>query len=189
MTTKSLEKIDSKGLVLAVKRPRRTPAAPRQPGRPSRPWLKPRIRVPHPVHPQLLEEFVTQEQAALWTGRSRQTVARWAEAGQCPDKALETLLALYAHGMPPIPPDSYSERNAREWAAFRLRRDFRRKGAPWVLCTPYSSATLGWAEIDAYGEARRLFEGVAMDLQRWRDRALAAEAEAARLADRLAYQC
>lgn len=169
-------------------RPRRSVSPARAPGRPARPWLKPRIAVPHPVHPQLLAVHVTQEQAVAWTGRSRATVARWAAAGACPDLAVARLLALYAHGCPPIPPEALAAREAQQWAQFSFAPDRTRPGAPWCLFTPYSREGLVWAQVDDLRGSLRRFDLLAAELARWKARALAAEAEAIHWRDRVAYQ-
>lgn len=167
-------------------RPRRSAAPTRAPGRPARPWLRPRLPVPHPIHPEALTVSVTQDQAAAWTGRSRQTVARWVAAGACPDLAAARLLALYAHGCPPIPPEACQAREAREWGRFRFAPDRSRPGSPWCLVTPCSGDALAWTQADDAGASRRRLARLDADLERWRARALAAEAEAGRWRDLVA---
>lgn len=73
MTTKLLAKPGPVSIVSAVK-----PASKR--GRPARPWLRAYVSVPHPVQSRL-DTSVPQATVALWTGKSRQTVARWAAEG------------------------------------------------------------------------------------------------------------
>lgn len=157
----------------------------------------PRIYVPHPVHRHQMDAGVTVDEAMRWTGRSRQTVLRWAKAGRCPDVGLARLLALYAHGMPPIRPEHYQHPCCQEWALMRFSFDYqrpirRRTENPadryqWALLTYHSGQALGVMEVDGAGYMRASFDGLCHELGTWRDRARAAEAEAARLRELVAY--
>lgn len=173
--------------MVSVRRSAGCPAKPR-PGRPARPWLRPQLQVPHPAHADVLPVSVSQEQAAAWTGRSRQTVARWVDQGSIQDVAAARLVALYAHGCPAIPPEALQAPAARHWMRFRFRPDRTQRGEPWSLWTPCSSHGLAWTLVDDLYGSRRRMATIGADLDHWRARAMRAEAEAARLRELVAYQ-
>lgn len=169
---------------VARHRPRRSNPVRKGPGRPARPWLRPRIVIPHPVHPEALAAHIPQDQAAAWLGVSRATAARWAHSGPPPGPA-GRLLALYAHGLA-LPPEAATTADGRAWARFRF---WRQPGGAWVLVTPCSGEALRWTAVDDAGASRRRFARLAADLDRWRERAQVAEREAARCRDLLASGC
>lgn len=120
---------------------------------------------------------------AAWTGRSRQTVARWVDG--IPDAACLRLCQLYAHGLMPIPPELHGDKAARLWLQFRFLRCHDGK---LQLVTPSGdgfNAVQVWAARESY----RHYADAARDAQRWQGRALAAEAEAARLQDLVGSWC
>lgn len=171
----------------------------RRPGRPPEPTRGCAVlQIPHPIHAHLIEMPITEAQAMRWTGRSRQTVRRWVALGQCPDVGLARLLALYAHGMMPIRPEHYQHPDAAEWALMRFRLDeqrpLRRKTTnpadrhPLALLTYHGGQALNWVQVDAVGLMLARQEETDNALGRWKARALAAESEAARLRELVAYQ-
>lgn len=177
---------------------RKTLLPKRKPGRPPSPFKGSSVLViPHPIHPTM-GMGVTEAQAMRWTGRSRQTVRRWATLGHCPDVGLARLLALYAHGMMPIRPEHYRHPDAAEWALMRFaldqQRPSRRKTEnpadrfQLALYTYHSNRPLNWVQLDAAGATLAQREAAEWELGRWKARAVAAEAEAARLRDLVAYQ-
>lgn len=133
-----------------------------------------------------------------WTGRSRQTVRRWAALGHCPDVGLARLLALYAHGVMPIRPEHYRHPDAAEWGLMRFRLDEQRPNRrksenpadryQLALYTYHSNRPLNWVQVDAAGMTLANAADKDFEVGRWKARALAAEAEAARLRELVAYQ-
>lgn len=162
------------------RRPRRLAPVKKSPGRPARPWQKPRIAVPHPVHPALLEARIPQEVACAWLGISRATAARWAATG-LPATPAGRLLALYAHGLT-LPPEAWATRDGRAWARFAWVSDARRPGVWWLL-TPESRERLAWTAVDDAGAGRRRLARLADLLEQAQARAQHAEREAAHWRD------
>lgn len=186
MTTKLLAKVGPDLVASAVQLPRKRGR------RPS--WMLECgiVPVPHPYDERRSRGF-PMAQVMGWTGRSRQTVMRWVEAGGIPDAGLKRLCQLYGYGLVPIPPEQANHPCAKLWAQFRFIIDTTRplpkhlKGHQLVLVTPSgqtANAVQIWALYEAYTRWARLMR----ERQEWEKRARLAEAEAARLQDAIANQ-
>lgn len=159
-------------------------ASPRR-GRP--PAALARLLVVHPVDARRVLSLPAVTVAA-WCGVSRQTVARWISAPATMPTAARRLVELYAHGLPPIPPEHWQDKSARGWLqfAFYLDTDTARTPAKqWRLALP-GQRPANWCQVHALfstlTESGRLLERC----RRWESRALVAEKEAARLQELIA---
>jgi hypothetical protein len=149
-------------------------------GRPAREWLKAFVMVPHPVNARL-DKTVPQAAVMLWTGRSRQTVAHWAEAGAIPDLACRRLCQLYAHGLAPLPPGA-DDKSARLWQQFRFAQLDTPHGRQWHLITP-GGESFNAAQVWAARQCASGFLRMVAKVSRYRDEATAARTEVQRLTD------
>ena len=161
-------------VVAPVTKPRR--------GRP--PVALARLLVVHPVDARRVLALPA-AQVAAWCGVSRQTVARWIVAPGSMPTAARRLCELYAHGLPPIPPEHWPDKTAAGWLQFAFYLD--RPAKQWRLALP-GQRPANWCQVHALfctlSESARLLERC----RRWESRALVAEKEAARLQAVIASQ-
>lgn len=184
MITKALLKSGPVASCVApVARPRR--------GRPA--LIPPRLAVVHPVDARRVLTIPAPTVAA-WCGVSRQTAARWCADPATVPVAAARLCALYAHGLPPIPPDAWADKSAAGWLQFSFYFDTdqarRRIGQPvgqWLLAVP-GQRPANWQQVHALFCSLPQAAALADRCRRLEARAQAAEREAARLADLVANQ-
>lgn len=145
MTTLPLLKTAPEAVVaVPVARPRR--------GR--RPGVGPRLAVVHPVDARRVLT-IPAATVATWCGVSRQTAARWCADPSTVPVAAARLVALYAHGLPPIPPEHWTDASAAGWLQFSFYLDTDpargRLGHPvreWRLALP-GQRPANWCQVHA----------------------------------------
>lgn len=129
---------------------------------------------------------------AAWAGVSLATARRWCKAPDTVPEAVRRLLALYAHGVPPIPPDCWADKGAAGWLQFSFYFErnpswSRCKDGQWLLSIP-GQRPANWCHVHALFVTAREFDRMLADWRRLVSRADQAEKEAARWREVVACQ-
>ena len=168
---------------------RALPVKTAQRGRPKQP--EPTLQVPHPIDIRKVLSLPA-SRIALWCGVSLATARRWCRLPVSLPVAQRRLLELYAHGLPPIPPEHWQDKSAAAWLqfSFYFERDpawSKCKGGQWMLSMP-GQRPANWCQVHALYVTLPAYSRLLAEWQRHSQRMTAAEAEAARWREVVAYQ-